>query len=66
MTVDGADFPIWEPRPYCKVGNAIWYSPKFKGAGLRYELGVCIQTGDIVWINGPFCPGNWNDVEIFC
>lgn len=65
MTVDGADFPIWEPRPYCKVGNAIWYSPKFKGAGLRYELGVCIQTGNIVWINGPYPCGWGPDIKIF-
>ncbi len=23
------------------------------------------MTGDICWINGPFLPGEWNDLEIF-
>jgi hypothetical protein len=32
---------------------------------LRYEVGTCIRTGDLVWINGPFPPGNWPDVEVF-
>jgi len=42
-----------------------WYSQKFKGPGLRYEVGLNIATGDIVWINGPFPPGKWPDVNIF-
>ena len=65
MTVDGADFSIWEPRPYCKIGSAIWYSPKFKGAGLWYELGVCIQIGNIDWFNGPYPCGWGPDIKIF-
>ena len=32
---------------------------------MRYEIGVCIQTGDIVWCNGPYKPGKWNDIMIF-
>jgi hypothetical protein len=43
----------------------MWYSHKFNGAGLRYEIGVCIQTGDIVWVNGPFKCGPWPDLSIF-
>ena len=50
MTVDGTDVMIWEPTPFSKM----WYSHKFHGAELRYEIGMCIQTGDIVWVNGPF------------
>jgi hypothetical protein len=34
------------------------------GPGYKYEVGVCIQTGDIVWINGPFKAGR-SDVTIF-
>jgi hypothetical protein len=41
------------------------YSHKFKKAALRYELGVCIRTGDLVWIHGPFPAGDWNDLAIF-
>ena len=61
MTVDGTDFRIFEQKPFSKK----WYSFKINGPGLRYELGVCIQSGDIVWINGPYKPGSWNDLKIF-
>ena len=42
-----------------------WKSHKFKGAAARYEVGVCIRTGGIVWINGPFPAGHNADVAIF-
>ena len=61
ITVDGTDFKIREPYPFAKA----WYSHKYKGPGLRYEVGVCIQTGHIVWINGPYACGMWNDQKIF-
>ena len=28
-------------------------------------MAVCIQTGDIVWINGPFKCGTWPDLNIY-
>ena len=31
---------------------------------MRYEICVCIQTGDIVWWNGPFAAGEWPDLSI--
>lgn len=31
---------------------------------MRYEIGVCIATGHIVWINGPFPCGTWPDLRI--
>ena len=37
---------------------------KFKGAGVQYEVGVCLQTGDIVWTNGPFECGSFPDGKI--
>ena len=37
------------------------YSYKVNGPGFRYEVALCIQTGDVVWVNGPFKPGDWND-----
>ena len=58
VTVDGTDFRIAEHgRPF--------YSHKFKKSGLRYEVALCILTGDIVWINGPYECGKWPDIEIF-
>jgi hypothetical protein len=61
VTVDGTDCPINDPKPFDKM----WYSHKFKKAGLRYELAVCIQTGWIVWVNGPYPCGSWPDIKIF-
>lgn len=61
VTVDGTDCPIWEPAPF----NGRWYSHKFKKGALRYELAVCIQTGWIVWVNGPYPAGSWPDIKIF-
>ena len=77
MTVDGTDYSINEPqlrpgrpRPRSRKGkllpyNPKWYTKKYQGAGVRYEIGVCIQTGDIVWTNGPFPCGRWQDLKIF-
>jgi hypothetical protein len=42
-----------------------WYSHKFKGPGLRYEVCLCILSGDIVWVHGPFPCGKWPDITIF-
>lgn len=60
MCIDGTDVPIFEPG----VRNSIWWSHKFNGPGVRYEVGTCIRTGDIVWFRGPF-PCNISDREIF-
>jgi hypothetical protein len=59
-TVDGTDYRIQEPAPFDRK----WYSHKFKGPGLRYEVAVCIQTGWIVWTNGPYPCGSWPDIKI--
>lgn len=61
MSVDGTDCPVFEPWPF----DPKWYSQKFNGPGIKYEVAVCIKSGDIVWINGPFeC--SKNDGTIFC
>jgi hypothetical protein len=51
LSVDGTDFRI--AMGYCK---AFW-SYKFKKSGLRYEMGLCIPTGDICWWSRPYAPG---------
>lgn len=61
VTVDGTDFEINEPKPF----NKRWFSHKSNGPGVRYEIAICIQTGLIVWINGPFPCGEWTDIVIF-
>lgn len=42
-----------------------WISCKFKAPGVRYEVGISIFSGFIVWINGPFPAGQWHDITIF-
>jgi DDE superfamily endonuclease len=60
ITVDGTDCPIQEPTEFSRR----WFSHKFKGPGLRYEIGICIQTGWVVWQNGPYPCGSWNDLRV--
>lgn len=57
VTIDGTDMKV-EMRY-----NKDFFSHKFKSGGLRYEVGVCIATGHIVWIHGPFRCGK-NDISI--
>mmetsp|Transcript_2828 Transcript_2828/g.5292 ORF Transcript_2828/g.5292 Transcript_2828/m.5292 type:complete len:195 (-) Transcript_2828:64-648(-) len=61
LTIDGTDFRIPEPTPFWTG----WFSHKFRGPGLRYEVGINIQNGWICWIKGPFAPGPWPDINIF-
>jgi hypothetical protein len=59
ISVDSVDFR-------CPNHGRSFSSHKFaKKGGLRYEVALCIQSGDIVWINGPFPAGSWNDITIF-
>jgi hypothetical protein len=62
VSVDGTDCRILDPR--VPSFSPRWFGHKFKSAGVRYEVDVCIRSGWIVWINGPFPCGEWNDVKI--
>lgn len=61
LSLDGTDFRIMEPSEF----NPKWYSHKFNGPGLRYEIGICIRIGNIVWANGGYPCGGWPDIKIF-
>ena len=56
--MDGTDFRVPE-------SGSKFYSFKYKKSALRYEVGLCILSGEIVWLNGPYEPGVWNDLQIF-
>ena len=60
VTVDGTDCLINEPTPF----NKKWCSHKFSHAALRYQVAVCIQTGWIVFVDGPYPAGMWPDLSI--
>ena len=60
ISLDGTDCPILEPWPY----DAGYFSQKLNGPGLKYEVGVAINSNNIVWINGPFKAGE-SDLNIY-
>lgn len=60
VSLDGTDFSIREPKPF----NTKWFSHKFNGSGIRYEIGISIVEGDIVWASGGFPCGEWSDLKI--
>ena len=70
-SVDGIDCQFQQilidhpTKPGKKIINKSLYSHKFHGPGLRYEVAVSLLSSDIVWIKGPFLPGDWNDLQIF-
>lgn len=61
VSVDGTDCRIFEPYPF----SSSWFSHKFHGPGVRYEIAVSVMTGQIVWVNGPFPCGSHSDLKIF-
>ena len=60
MSIDGTDCPIEEPTPF----DAKWFSHKFNGAGLRYEIAISIYSGLVVWVNGGVPCGSWSDLRL--
>ena len=61
VSVDGTDFRIYEPTSF----SSKWFSHKFKGPGLRYEVAVCIRNGHIVCTHGPFLCGSFPGPTIY-
>ena len=64
-SVDGVDCLYKTKRGYDGKPDKRFYSYKYKKSGLRYEVCVAIRSNNIVWINGPFLPGEYNDLQIF-
>jgi hypothetical protein len=64
MTVDGTYFCI-PHKGVAMKGNA-FTSHKYTGkSALRYELGVDILVGNLVWIQGPYPAGKFTDIKMF-
>jgi hypothetical protein len=64
MTVDGTDFRI--PQKGAATKGNTFASHKYVGkSALRYELGVDILTGNLVWIQGPYPAGKYTDIKFF-
>ena len=64
MSIDGTDFRIPQKGAAAK-GNS-FASFKFNGkSALRYEIGLDILEGNLIWIQGPYPAGSWTDISIF-
>lgn len=45
--------------------NPKWYSHKFRGPGVRYEVAICMGPETLVSIHGPFPCGSHSDLRMF-
>ena len=59
--MDGTDLIIAEPTKF----SPEYYSHKFKHAAFRYEVLLSLSDSKIVFVNGPFKAGKYNDMKIF-
>jgi hypothetical protein len=53
ISLHGNACPIHE----LQLLNPKYFLHKLSGPGLKYEIGICILTGWIVWYNRPFLTG---------
>jgi hypothetical protein len=60
-TVDGTHCQILEQR---QEPDKRWFSHKFDGPGVAYEIATHLTDNKIVWVNGPFKAGK-KDLSIF-
>ena len=58
--MDGTDFPVNEVTPF----NPQYFSHKFLSAGVRYDVGLNIVTGEVVYWGGGYPAGMHNDLEL--
>lgn len=64
MSIDGIDVRI--PQQGHAIAGNPFSSHKFAGkCALRYEIGVDILAGNVVWIEGPYAAGKYTDLTIF-
>jgi len=65
MSVDGVHFKTYEKRSDRLNLDPALFCYKHKCAGFNYEIGISLATSKIVWFNGPFESGSYNDIKIF-
>lgn len=63
-TVDGKHSPIQEPTCSTFEESRGYYSHKFNGPALNYEIAIAIWFQQCIWANGPYRAGK-NDIGIF-
>ncbi len=64
MSIDSTNFHILQKGAMAR-GNK-FASHKYGGkSALRYELGLDIFRGNLIWIEGPYAAGKYPDIAIF-
>jgi hypothetical protein len=64
MSIDGTDVRI--PQQGHAIAGNPFSSHKFAGkCALRYEIGIDILAGNVVWFEGPYAAGKYTDLAIF-
>jgi hypothetical protein len=63
LSVDTVNYITQEFR--CNP-SVLWYDPKSKSSGAKYEFGVAIRHNCCVWKRGPYPAGKYHDKTLFC
>jgi hypothetical protein len=64
MTIDGTNCRI-QQKGVARRGNTFGSHNYAGKSALRYELGIDILKGNLVWVEGPYPAGAWPDIKIF-
>ena len=65
MSVDGVHFVTYEPNHDQFPKDSSYFSYKHHAAGFNYEIGISLYESKLVWFNGPFKAGDFNDIKMF-
>lgn len=61
-SVDGVDFRVKGKKLMSGKPDKRYYSFKFKGPALRYLIAMSVHSTDMVYLDGPYLPGVYNDL----
>jgi DDE superfamily endonuclease len=65
ITVDGTDCAIWEPKHNNLPKDKRFFSHKKNRAAVKYLVALAIFSPHVVFIDGPFPAGQFNDIAAF-
>lgn len=61
VTLKSMDCPIQRPMD---SGRQRYFSSRINGPAMRYEIGLSLRTGQIVWVNGGYPCGEVDDLTL--
>jgi hypothetical protein len=64
VSLDATDCPVEEPTTETENFLPRYYSHKLHSAGLKYEIGINLRTGIMVWVFGGVPCGEYNDLGL--